>query len=140
MSGQSRTIEAYLRSLDPNKRAALERVRSAIKAAAPKAEECFSYGLPAFRQDGRVLVGFAATRRHCAFYPMSGRTVAAHRAELAGFDTSKGAIRFQPDAALPATLIRKLVKARIAENAVATEQSRRSKVRPTSARSGGARA
>ncbi len=116
MPARPLTIDGYLGGLSPDKRAALKKVRSAIKAAAPRAEECFSYGLPAFRLDGKVLVGFAATAAHCAFYPMSGRTVAAHKTELAGYDTSKGAIRFQPEQGLPAALIRKLVKARIVEN------------------------
>jgi uncharacterized protein YdhG (YjbR/CyaY superfamily) len=64
-----------------------------------------------------MLVGFGATANHCAFYPMSSTTVAAHRDELADYETSKGTIRFQPDNPLPAALVRKLVKARIAENA-----------------------
>ena len=117
MQAKPRTMAQYLAGLSTDKRAALEKVRRAIKAAAPKAEECFSYGLPAFRLDGKVLVGFAAAARHCAFYPMSGTTIAAHRRELAGYETSKGVIRFQPTKVLPTALIRKLVKARIAENA-----------------------
>lgn len=116
MPARFRTIDEYLAGLDDEQRAALQKVRKAIQAAAPQAEECFSYGLPAFRLEGKVLVGFAAAARHCAFYPMSGTTVAAHRAGLAAFETSKGTIRFQPSAPLPAGLIRKLVKARIAEN------------------------
>jgi uncharacterized protein YdhG (YjbR/CyaY superfamily) len=116
MPAKPRSIDEYLADLSANNRAALERVRKAIRAAAPKAEECFSYGLPAFRLDGKVLVGFGAAANHCAFYPMSGTTVEAHRAELAGYDTGKGTIRFQPSASLPTGLIRKLVKARIAEN------------------------
>jgi uncharacterized protein YdhG (YjbR/CyaY superfamily) len=72
--------------------------------------------MPAFRLNG-MLVGFGATASHCAFYPMSASTVAAHKAELKNYDTSKGTIRFQPDKPLPAALVRKLVKARIAENA-----------------------
>jgi len=116
MAARARTIDDYLAGLSEDQRAALAKVRRAIRAAAPRAEECFSYGLPAFRLDGKVLVGFGATARHCAFYPMSGTTVAAHRAELAGYATTKGSIRFQPDAPLPAALIRKLVAARIAEN------------------------
>jgi uncharacterized protein YdhG (YjbR/CyaY superfamily) len=113
---KARTIDEYLAALPAAKRAALEKVRKAVKAAAPKAEECFSYGMPAFRLDGKVLVGFAASTGHCAFYPMSGTTVAAHKEDLAGYETSKGTIRFQPGRVLPAALIRKLVKARIAEN------------------------
>jgi uncharacterized protein YdhG (YjbR/CyaY superfamily) len=110
------TIDEYLANLSDDKRAALEKLRKTIRAAAPQAEECISYQMPAFRLNG-MLVGFGATANHCAFYPMSASTVAAHKEELQGYDTSKGTIRFQPDKPLPAALVRKLVKARIAENA-----------------------
>jgi uncharacterized protein YdhG (YjbR/CyaY superfamily) len=115
MTGKPRTIDEYLAALSDDKRAALEKLRKAIKAAAPKAEECISYQIPAYRQDG-MLVGFGATAKHCAFYLMSSSTVEAHKDELKGYDTSKGTIRFQADSPLPAALVRKLVKARIAEN------------------------
>ena len=116
MPPKPRTIDEYLAGLSADKRAALEKVRTAIRSAAPGAEECISYGVPAFRLDGRVLVAFKAAANHCAFHPMSGATVAAHRVELAGYDTSPGTIRFLPTRPLPARLIRKLVKARIVEN------------------------
>ena len=109
------TINDYLAGLEEDQRTALEKLRKTIRAAAPNAEEGFSYGLPAFRLDGRPLVGFGAAAGHCAFYPMSGSIVAAHRDELKAFQTSKGTIRFQPDKPLPAALVRKLVKARLAE-------------------------
>jgi uncharacterized protein YdhG (YjbR/CyaY superfamily) len=117
MAGKPRTIDEYLAALSVDKRAALERIRRTIKAAAPRAEECISYQLPAFRLGGRMLVAFGATATHCAFYLMSSSTVEAHRGELEDYDVSKGTIRFQADSPLPATLVRKLVKARIAENA-----------------------
>jgi uncharacterized protein YdhG (YjbR/CyaY superfamily) len=101
--------------LGADKRAPLENLRKTIKAAAPKAEECISYQLPAFRQ-GRMLVAFGATATHCAFYLMSPSTVEAHRDDLEGYDTSKGSIRFQATKPLPSALVKKLVKARIAEN------------------------
>lgn len=111
-----RTIDEYLAGVDTKQRAALARLRKAIQAAAPKAEECISYGLAAFRLDGRPLVAFGATANHCAFYPMSGSTVETYRAELKDFETSKGTVRFSPEQPLPAALVKKLVKARIAEN------------------------
>lgn len=114
---KTRTIDDYLAALSDDKRAALGRLRKTIRAAAPRAEECISYQLPAFRLDGKPLVAFGATTNHCAFYPMSGTTVEAHKDELKDYDTSKGTIRFQPDNPLPVTLVHKLVKARIAENA-----------------------
>lgn len=109
------TVDDYLATLDADKRAALEKLRKTIRAAAPKAEECISYQLPALRLNG-VLVAFGASANHCAFYPMSPATLAAHKNELEAYETSKGTIRFQPDKPLPAALVRKLVKARIAEN------------------------
>ena len=116
MSAKPRTINDYLAGLSADKRAALEKLRVAIRSAAPKAEECISYGIPAFRLNGRVLVAFKAAANHCAFHPMSGATVAAHKVELAGYDTSPGTIRFPPTDPPPARLIRMLVKARVAEN------------------------
>ena len=117
MAAKPKTIDEYLAALSADKRAALEKLRKTIKAAAPKAEECISYQLAAFRLDGRPLVAFGATGNHCAFYPMSAYTVEAHKDELKDYDTSKGTIRFQADRPLPVALVRKLVKARIAENA-----------------------
>ena len=123
----ARTIDEYLAALSDDKRAALERLRKTIRAVAPRAEECISYQLPAFRLDGSMLVWFGAGANHCAFYP--GAVVEAHKDELEGYETSKGTIRFQPDHPLPAALVRKLVKDRIAKNAVpqhrATARARR---------------
>lgn len=115
MKAKPKTIDDYLAAVSPDKRAALEQLRKTIKAVAPKAEECISYQIPAFRHNG-MLVGFAATANHCSFFLMSSSTVEAHKEELKDYDTSKGTIRFQPDKPLPAALVRKLVKARIAEN------------------------
>jgi uncharacterized protein YdhG (YjbR/CyaY superfamily) len=115
MPAKVKTIDDYLANLSDDKRAVLERLRKTIRAAAPKAEECISYQLPAFRLNG-MLVAFGATAEHCAFYLMSASTVAAHKKELADYDTSKGTIRFQPHDPLPTALVRKLVKARIVEN------------------------
>lgn len=112
---RAKTIDEYLEALGEEQRAALQRLRTIIRSAAPRSEECISYGLPAFRLNG-PLVAFGATAKHCAFYPMSGTMVEAHKQELAGYDTSKGTIRFRPDHPLPASLVRKIVKARVAEN------------------------
>jgi uncharacterized protein YdhG (YjbR/CyaY superfamily) len=116
MTAKPRTIDDYLAALSKDKRAALEKLRKTIRAAAPKAEECISYGLAAFRLDGKPLVALGATANHCAFYLMSGSMVEAHKDILRNYDTSKGTIRFHADNSLPAALVRKLVKARIAEN------------------------
>ena len=111
------THDDYLAGLPNEIRAALEKLRRSIKAAAPRAEECISYQLPAFRLEGKVLVLFGATAKHCSFFPGSGTAVEAHRDDLMGYSTSKGTIRFDADRPLPATLVRKIVKYRIAENA-----------------------
>jgi len=115
-ASKPQTIDEYLAPLSDEKRAALEKLRTDIRAAAPKAEECISYQIPAFRLGGRLLVAFGAAANHCAFYP-GALPVEAHKDELKGYKTSKGTIRFQPDRPLPATLVRKLVKTRIEERA-----------------------
>jgi uncharacterized protein YdhG (YjbR/CyaY superfamily) len=107
-------VDAYLARLSADKRATLEKVRKAIRAAAPQAEEGLSYGMPAFIQ-GKPIAGYAASARHCAYYPMSGAVVSALEADLEGYETSKGAIRFPIGKPPSAALIRKLVKARLAE-------------------------
>jgi uncharacterized protein YdhG (YjbR/CyaY superfamily) len=127
------TIDDYLAALPPPQRAAMEKLRTTIRAAAPKAEECISYSLPAFRLDGRMLVGFGATAKHCALYLMSA-SADASAANLAKYDVSKGTVRFQPDKPLPAVLVRKLVKARIAENA-ALKAAKPRKATPAATRS-----
>lgn len=108
------TTDAYLTSLSEEKRATLEQLRKAIKAAAPRAEECISYGMPAFRLEGEVLVWFGAAAKHCAIYP-GAHPIRMLQAELEGYDTSKGTIRFPASKPLPASLVRKLVRRRMAE-------------------------
>jgi len=110
------SIDEYLASVEPEKRAALERLRRTIRAAAPKAEECISYGIPTFRIDGKVLVSFGAAAKHCSLFA-GALPIKVHRRELAAFSLSKGTIRFQPDDPIPATLVRKLIKTRLAERA-----------------------
>ena len=100
-------------SLPAHQRAVLQKLRKAISLAAPRAEEGFSYGLPAFRLNGRPLVCFAAAANHCSLYPMSPAVIRAHADDLKRYQTSKGTIRFLTP--LPSALVRKIVKARIAE-------------------------
>ena len=115
--GGAKTIDEYLSAVSDDKRVALERLRKTIHAAAPRAEECISYQLPAFRLDGKVLVWFGAATNHCSFFP--GAVVQNYKDELEDYEISKGTIRFQPDHPIPAALIRKLVKARAAKIAEA---------------------
>ena len=108
-----KTREDYLARVSSDKRAALEKLRRAIRAAAPNAEECISYQLPAFRLNGKFLVAYGAAANHCAFYP--GSVLANLKGELRNYDTSKGTLRFPPEKPLPVALVRKLVKLRMAE-------------------------
>jgi len=110
------TIDEYLASVKPEQRAALQKLRQTIRAAASTAEECISYGIPAFRLNGRPLVFFGAWANHCSFYPGSSTTLKKFRGDLKGFQITKGTIRFSLDNPLPIALVKKLVKERIAEN------------------------
>ena len=115
MPSKARAVDDYLSDLPRDQRTALEAIRKTIRAAVPNGEECISYGVPAFRLGGKVLVGFGAASRHCTFFPMSGTITAAHQEELSGYETSKGAIRFPAERPLPAALVRKIVRWRLAE-------------------------
>ncbi|MGD0474423.1 MAG: DUF1801 domain-containing protein [Candidatus Velthaea sp.] len=106
------SIDEYLTALPGDQRVALEALRQMIQAAAPRAQECISYRMPAFRLDGKVLVWFGATANHCAFYP--GAVIQDFEHELAGYQISKGTVRFSSERPLPAELVAKLVNARIA--------------------------
>lgn len=128
--GRPTTVDAYLKPLEPDKRAALQKLRTIIRAAVPRGEECISYGLPCIRLDGRMLVHFGAARNHCAFYP--GGIVREFEEELAGYVTSKGTIRFTPQRPIPATLVRKIVRALVArQQARARQRGTARKARPT---------
>jgi len=108
-----KTHDDYLVAVTEDKRAALQKLRKAIKRAAPNAEECISYQVPAFRLNGKFLVAYGAATNHCAFYP--GTTIKAFKDDLKGYDTGKGTIRFSADKPLSAALVRKLVRLRIVE-------------------------
>jgi uncharacterized protein YdhG (YjbR/CyaY superfamily) len=120
IKAKPKTIDEYLAALSDDKRAALERLRKIIRAAAPGAEEHISYQLPAFRLDGKWLVWIGAAANHCAIYGVAG----ADADEIKDYDTSgRGTLRFQVDNPLPAPLVRKLVKARVAEIAAQQRQT-----------------
>ena len=108
---KTKTIDEYLERLSDDKRAALERVRETIRAAAPGAEECISYQMPAFCLDGKAFIWFAAGAKHCSIYGVAGI-----KDELKSYDTrGKGTLRFQADHPPPAALVRKIVIARLAK-------------------------
>jgi uncharacterized protein YdhG (YjbR/CyaY superfamily) len=118
---RARTVDEFLAALTDEQRSALMKLRRTIRAATPDAEECISYGIPAFRLGGKFFVGFGASARHCAFYP-GALPVAELKRELKDYDTSKGTIRFQPDKPLPVSLVRRIVKMRLAEYRGRTRQ------------------
>jgi len=110
------TVDEYLEGVAEPAHSTLQKVRAMIRTAAPKeATEAISYGMPAFKYKGS-LVGYAAFKEHCSFFPMSGTLVGELGAELAKYKTSKGTIQFPLDKPLPAALVKKLVKTRVAEN------------------------
>jgi uncharacterized protein YdhG (YjbR/CyaY superfamily) len=120
-----KTIDEYLAGVDADHRGALQKLRETIHTVAPTAEECISYGIPAFRLNGRSLVFFGAWANHCALYPGSSATLKKFRNELSDFQTSKGTLRFSPDKPMPVALVKKLLKARIAENNARANRNRK---------------
>jgi uncharacterized protein YdhG (YjbR/CyaY superfamily) len=113
--GTAKSVDEFLAAVPSDKRAALMKLRATIRAAAPKATEGISYGVPMFKLDGRPLVSVGYGADHCSFYVQSPAVMTAHAAELKAYATGKGSIRFAADEPLPAALVTKLVKARIAE-------------------------
>ena len=112
----SKDVDNYLAAVSEPARSTLNTIRATIRSAVPpEATEGISYGIPVFKYKG-ALVWFAAFSKHCSFFPGSLAAIAASKNELKDYQTSKGTIRFSVDKPLPATLVRKLVKARIAEN------------------------
>jgi uncharacterized protein YdhG (YjbR/CyaY superfamily) len=112
MSPVPKDVATYLAALPEDQRAALQKLRDTIKAAAPEAAESISYGIPSFKYKGRPLIHIGAAKHHCAIY---GLVPDAYKDELKQYDTSKGTIRFSADKPLPTTLVKKLVNTRMAE-------------------------
>lgn len=108
-------IDSYLALVPAHLRPLLHKLRQTIRKAAPKAEELISYGMPAFRYHG-MLVYFAGFKDHCSFFPGNASLINEMKDELKGFKTSKGTIRFSVDNPLPASLVTKMVKARVKQN------------------------
>ena len=121
-SNESVEVDAFLSTLSEDASRALQHLRATIAAAAPESVEGIGYGVPAFKYRGRPLVSFGAATRHCAFYVQSPAVMDAHKDELAGYDTSKGTIRFTPGKPLPDELVTRLVRARMAETDATTKK------------------
>ena len=115
MRKKAATIDEYMATVKPDRRAALEKLRRTIHSIVPDAEECISYSMPAFRYEGEVIAGFLATAKGCSYYPFSGRTLSTMASDVAPYSQTKGALHFDPRRPLPVALVRKLLKARIAE-------------------------
>ena len=109
------SVEEYLVAVPEKHRAALERLRKAIRATLPDATEGIAWQMPAFRAHGRWLVGYAAFKDHCSLFPMSAAVIEDFAADLAGYTTTKGSIHFTGDQPLPAALVKKIIKARVQE-------------------------
>lgn len=108
-------VESYLSGLDDESRDTLEQIRRTVKELVPQASEAISYGMPAFKFDGRPLAGYAAYKSHCSYFPMSSGVMAELKTELSEYETSKGGFKFPIGEPPPAALIEKLLKARIKE-------------------------
>ena len=108
-------VQAYLATLPAGARRALEQLRKAIQAAAPGAVDAISYGLPAFKLEGRILVCYRAAKDHCSLHPMSAQVIRTHAAKLRAYGTSKGTIRFEPGKPLSPAIVRLVIRARLAE-------------------------
>lgn len=128
-------VDAYIASRPPEHHAGLERLRSLAHACIPDAEECMSYGMPALRKDGRVIIWFASFAKHYALFPRS-KAIEVFKEELAAYSTSKGTIRFALGAALPAGLIRRIVRFCVKEQGtrVAGKKTTRGAVRAVTGR------
>jgi uncharacterized protein YdhG (YjbR/CyaY superfamily) len=108
-------IDEYLASMNPKGRAVLQKLRNTIHALVPEVEECISYRMPAFRLGGKVIAGFAATSTGCSYYPFSGTTLTTLADDVQAYVQTRGALHFGPEKPLPASLVRKLLRARIDE-------------------------
>jgi uncharacterized protein YdhG (YjbR/CyaY superfamily) len=108
-------IDRYLAALDEPKRSTLEAMRTSILEIVPDADQCISYGMPAFKVSGKAVAGFAAFKHHLSYLPHSSSVLTALGDDLARYETSKGALRFAVDKPLPKRLVKKLVAVRMRE-------------------------
>ena len=120
-----KSVASYLRGLPRDQRAALERLRDTISAAVPDAEEGIAWSMPGFKLRGKAFVGYAAFKDHYSFFPMSTAAIDAHRDALGERVTGRGTIAFGYEEKLPVTLVKRVVKTRLAEVEAKAEPKRR---------------
>jgi uncharacterized protein YdhG (YjbR/CyaY superfamily) len=111
----SEEIDAYLEELEEPKRSTLQALRTSILEVVPDAEQGISYGMPAFKVQGKTVAGFAAFKGHLSYLPHSGSVLEELGDEVAGYETSKGSLKFAVDTPLPEPLVKQLVKTRLRE-------------------------
>jgi uncharacterized protein YdhG (YjbR/CyaY superfamily) len=111
---RARSVDEYIASQPTDVRGALERVRSAIRRAVPRADETISYGIPAYTLHGHVVIYFAGWKKHYSMYPAKGPVAAAFKHDLAPYDVQNGTIRFPLSESVPEHLITRIVKFRAA--------------------------
>jgi uncharacterized protein YdhG (YjbR/CyaY superfamily) len=109
------SIDGYLKGVPADRRRALECLRRTIRSIIPEAEECLSYRIPAFRVNGVVVAGFCATTKGCSYFPFSGSTLRTLGPLVSRYEQTKSSLHFSPEIPLPLTLVRKLIKTRMAE-------------------------
>jgi uncharacterized protein YdhG (YjbR/CyaY superfamily) len=112
---QDPAVDAYLAKLPPDQREALQRLRSRIASLVPEAVETISYGMPAFKLNGRFLVSYAGWKAHCSIYPLTDTFLAEHSDALEGYERTRGSLHFTPDSPLPDALLDDLVGERRAD-------------------------
>jgi uncharacterized protein YdhG (YjbR/CyaY superfamily) len=115
MNRNPKSIDGYLEGVPENRRQALKDLRKKILSIIPEAQECISYRMPAFRVNGMVVAGFAATTKGCSYFPFSGSTLKTLGPLVSRYEQTKSSLHFSPEVPLPLTLVRKLIKTRIAE-------------------------
>jgi len=115
LAQKKRQVQGYLAAQPPKTRAALRVIRGAIRAAAPRAVEHFSYGIPGFTLDGRTLIWYAGWKQHVSLYPMTAAIKRTFARELDGYEMSKGTVRFALSERIPIPLVKRIAKARAAE-------------------------